>query len=68
MLDFRDGDIDPIETREWVDALQSVLDNEGSQRLHFLLDRLTTKARELGVPHPSACCRPGQKLADPNHR
>ena len=52
MLDFRDGDIDPIETREWVDALQSVLDNEGSERLHFLLERLTAKARELGVPLP----------------
>ena len=52
MLDFRDGDIDPIETREWVDALQSVLDNEGSERLHFLLERLTAKARELGVSLP----------------
>src|SRR4249919_3207282 len=52
MLDFRDGDIDPIETREWVDALQSVLDNEGSGRVHFLLERLAAKARELGVPLP----------------
>ena len=52
MLDIRDGDIDPTETREWVDALQSVLDNEGSERLHFLLERLTAKARELGVPLP----------------
>jgi len=57
MLDFRDGDIDPIETREWVGALQSVLDNEGSERLHFLLERLTAKARELGVA-PENSIRP----------
>ena len=32
-------DIDPIETQEWLDALSSVLENEGSERAHFLLGR-----------------------------
>ena len=33
-------DIDPIETQEWLDALSSVLENEGSERAHFLLENL----------------------------
>ena len=30
-------DIDPIETQEWLDALSSVLENEGSERAYFVL-------------------------------
>ena len=37
MLDFRDGDIDPIETREWVDALQSVLETKDRSGSTFFL-------------------------------
>ena len=33
-------DVDPIETQEWLDALSSVLENEGSERAHFLLENL----------------------------
>jgi len=36
-------DIDPIETQEWLDALSSVLENEGSERAHFLLENLQEK-------------------------
>lgn len=28
-------DLDPIETREWLDALQAVLINDGPERGHF---------------------------------
>ena len=33
-------DIDPQETQEWLDALDSVLVNEGGERAHFLLEKL----------------------------
>ena len=33
-------DIDPQETREWLDALESVIALEGRPRAHYLLDRL----------------------------
>jgi len=45
-------DIDPPETREWVDALEAVLEIEGPERAHFLLESLIDKARRSGVNMP----------------
>ncbi|WP_424398992.1 pyruvate dehydrogenase (acetyl-transferring), homodimeric type [Motiliproteus coralliicola] len=45
----RIDDIDPIETQEWLDALESVAKNEGSDRAKYLLAKLGQKARELGA-------------------
>ena len=39
------NDIDPIETQEWLDALSSVLENEGTERAHFLLENLVKYTR-----------------------
>ena len=33
-------DVDPLETREWLDSIDSVLKVHGPDRAHFLLDRL----------------------------
>lgn len=46
-------DIDPQETREWLDALDGVLENEGTGRAHYLIERLIDKARRSGayLPH-----------------
>jgi len=41
-------DIDAIETQEWVEALEAVIENEGVERAHFLLEQLIDKARRLG--------------------
>ena len=45
-------DIDPTETQEWLDALESVLTNEGTERAHYLLERLVEKARRSGAYLP----------------
>jgi len=45
-------DIDPQETQEWLDALESVLELEGAERAHYLLERLTDKARRSGADIP----------------
>ncbi len=45
-------DIDPIETREWLDALSAVLENEGVERAHFLLEQLIDNARRNGATLP----------------
>ena len=42
-------DIDPLETGEWLDAIDAVVDAEGVDRAHFLLENLITKARERGA-------------------
>ena len=49
-LDFID--IDQQETREWLDALESVLERDGIERAHFLLEQLLDKARRSGVNLP----------------
>lgn len=45
-------DIDLQETREWLDALQDVVESDGTGRAHFLLQQLATHAREQGVHLP----------------
>jgi pyruvate dehydrogenase E1 component len=49
------GFVDPQETQEWLDALDaldSVLEHEGPDRAHFLLERLIDKARRSGAYLP----------------
>src|SRR5690606_18157374 len=45
-------DPDPAETREWVDALEAVIDREGPERAHFLLETMIEKARRSGAYLP----------------
>ena len=45
-------DLDPQETQEWLDALTSVLENEGTERAHFLISQLVDKARLAGADLP----------------
>ena len=37
-------DIDPIETKEWLDSLSAVITNDGSDRAHYLLKKLIDPA------------------------
>ncbi|RDH85340.1 MAG: pyruvate dehydrogenase (acetyl-transferring), homodimeric type [endosymbiont of Escarpia spicata] len=45
-------DIDPLETEEWLDAFEAVLENEGVERAHFLIEKLVDKARRSGAHLP----------------
>ena len=51
-------DEDPVETREWRDALGSVLAFEGPERVHFLLSEIVTEARRQGAPVPYSANTP----------
>jgi pyruvate dehydrogenase E1 component len=46
------GDLDPVETREWLESIDSVLKAEGPQRAHFLIDRMVEHARRSGAYLP----------------
>ncbi len=48
----RSTDTDPQETREWLDALESMLRDEGVERAHYLIERLIDKARRSGAHLP----------------
>jgi len=43
------NDPDALETQEWLDALEAVIDREGPDRAHFLLETLIEKARRSGA-------------------
>lgn len=42
-------DMDPQETREWLDALSGVIETEGRARAHDLLETLLDHARQAGI-------------------
>ncbi len=46
------GDVDPLETQEWLEALEAILQHEGPQRAHFILEALVDKARRSGAYLP----------------
>jgi pyruvate dehydrogenase E1 component len=68
-------DPDPQETQEWLDALEGVLQHEGSQRAHYILEKLIDKARRSGAYLPYSAktayintIPPGQEERSPgNH-
>jgi len=46
------NDADSQETREWLDALSAVIEAEGGDRAHFLLEELINHARQAGIDLP----------------
>lgn len=45
-------DIDNQETQEWLDSLSSVIDAEGTERAHFLIEMMIDQARRSGSNLP----------------
>jgi pyruvate dehydrogenase E1 component len=45
-------DADPTETAEWLNALEAVIEREGGERAHYLIERLVDKARRSGINLP----------------
>ena len=48
----QEQDIDPQETQEWLEALDSLLEREGVERGHFILEQLVARARKSGAYLP----------------
>lgn len=46
------NDIDPLETQEWLESLASVIENEGPERAHFIIEKLIDTARRSGAYLP----------------
>ena len=46
------SDIDPIETKEWLDSLDAVISKDGSDRAHYLLKKLIDEAYKEGSHRP----------------
>ncbi len=54
----RPDDNDPVETQEWLDALSAVIEREGPERAHQLLEKLINAARERGADLPFSANTP----------
>jgi pyruvate dehydrogenase E1 component len=51
-------DADPVETKEWLDALEYVIQSGGPDRAAFLLERLKQQAFHRGVRFPAGATTP----------
>ncbi|WP_109419757.1 pyruvate dehydrogenase (acetyl-transferring), homodimeric type [Proteus terrae] len=49
MSDMLKNDVDPIETRDWLQAIDSVIREEGVERAQFLIDQVLKQARNGGL-------------------
>ena len=61
-------DKDPQETQEWLEALEAVLENEGVERAHFLLEQLIDKARRSGAYLPYSANTAYVNTIPPSHQ
>ena len=60
------NDIDPVETREWLDALQAVVSADGSDRAAFLLQELLNHANAEGINLAAAINTPYKNTIKPH--
>ena len=49
---FFDTDTDAQETREWIEALDAVIQREGKERAHFLIEQMLETARQASIDLP----------------
>ncbi|MDO9417353.1 MAG: pyruvate dehydrogenase (acetyl-transferring), homodimeric type, partial [Pararhizobium sp.] len=68
------NDADAQETREWMDALSAVIQSEGPERAHYLLEQLLEHARQNSVDLPFSAntgyvntIEPGQEARSPGN-
>ncbi len=57
-VSYRTDDTDPLETAEWLESLRSVLENQGPERVSFLLRELSAAAHRNGVEVPFTATTP----------
>ena len=53
-----EGDIDPIETKEWIESLNAVIENDGPSRASYLLNKVVSKAYTAGLVLPDTRTTP----------
>ena len=60
-------DIDPQETREWLEALDAVVDHDGPDRAQHLLERVVGHAQLTGAAPAPAGTTPYVNTIPPQH-
>lgn len=65
MANDKIDDIDPIETREWLDAMNAVVANDGGDRAAYLLNQLIKKVNAEGITLPGFIHTPYRNTIKP---
>ncbi|MDN5924617.1 MAG: pyruvate dehydrogenase (acetyl-transferring), homodimeric type, partial [Xanthomonadales bacterium] len=47
-VDALDQDLDPAETREWIESMAAIIGADGTERAHYLLERMVDQTRRSG--------------------
>ena len=58
-------DIDPVETREWIDSFDEVVKYRGEERATYLINELSKRAMADGIPLPTAITTPFRNTIAP---
>ena len=59
-------DIDPVESQEWQEAIEDVIERDGADRAQFLLDKAVQQARAAGAKLPFSAHTPYQNTISPD--
>ncbi|EPX77059.1 pyruvate dehydrogenase (acetyl-transferring), homodimeric type [Litoreibacter arenae] len=59
-MTIQNSDIDPVESQEWQEAIQDVIEKDGANRAHYLLDKAVQQARAAGATLPFSATTPYQ--------
>ena len=51
-------DIDPVETKEWTDSLDALVNAQGNERARFIVSKLLERAQELSAGIPATVTTP----------
>ena len=68
MATEKNNDIDPIETQEWLDALQAVVTHDGDERAAFLIQELLNKVNAEGIKFAGSVNTPYKNTIKTIHR
>jgi len=55
---FSKDDVDPLETKEWIESLNAVIENDGPSRASFLLNKVVSQAYTAGLVLPDTRTTP----------
>lgn len=63
---FDQPDTDPVETQEWLDSIENLIDVHGLDRANYILTRLAAKVTDTGAPPPVPITTPYRNTIPPD--
>ena len=51
-------DVDPQETQDWIDSINALINERGTERTHFIIEKLINFSRKNGLKIPFSANNP----------